>query len=290
MTIDRAEIHKIQIVRLRVIDIERRAGAADTVELPATAVFATFRTCVRDVAFLDEFTDARHPVLEDGAAYTRLIEIVCGLHSPMAGETQVQGQFKTFLDALDNRTHQWLRRLGQQVLADARRIRETHLQGLGSRTYGSAVRRHTQSCSRVAIIGAGALAREIHEYVAEAHEVDVWTRARLQQLQLAPASTPPAGESTTLVVAAPVDADTITRVAGVYPSLIQVIDLRAADEVTALPIGVPSHDLVDLFADALVPNASVARIADARAAAARCGRCFDSREELHPFGWEDLCA
>lgn len=208
----------------------------------------------------------------------------------MAGETQVQGQFKTFLDALDGRTHQWLRRLGQQILADARRIRETHLQGLGSRTYGSAVRRHTQSCSRIAIIGAGALAREIHEYVAEAHEVDVWTRARLQQLQLAPLSAPAAVESTTLVVAAPVDAETISRVARVYPSLTQVIDLRAADEVTPLPEGVPAHDLTDIFADAQASNASAARIAAARAEAARCGHRFDSREELHPFGWEDLCA
>ncbi len=290
MTIDPVRIHKIQIVRLRVIDLERRASAADVSAVPAGDVFATFRTCVRDVVFLDEFADSRHPVLEDGAAYSRLLEIVCGLHSPMAGETQVQGQFKTFLDALDKRTHQWLRRLGQQVLADARRIRDTHLQGLGSRTYGSAVRRHTQSCSRVAIIGAGALAREIHEYVAEAHEVDVWTRARLQQLQFAPASAPAAIESTTLVVAAPVDAETITRVAGVYPSLVQVIDLRAADEVTTLPAGVPAHNLGDIFADAQMAHTSDARIAAARADAARCGRGFDSREELHPFGWEDLCA
>lgn len=290
MTIDPAKIHKIQIVRLRVIDIERRADATDALELPATAVFAIFRTCVRDVIFLDESAESRHPVLEDGAAYTRVVEIVCGLHSPMAGETQVQGQFKTFIDALDHRSHQWLRRLGQQVLADARRIRETHLQGLGSRTYGSAVRRHTQSCSRVAIIGAGALAREIHEYVAQAHEVDVWTRARLQQLQFAPASAPAAVESTTLVVAAPVDADTITRVAGVYLSLVQVIDLRAADEVTTLPLGVPSHDLVDIFADAQASHTSGARIAEARVDATRCGHHFDSREELHPFGWEDLCA
>jgi len=290
MTNGPAKIHKIHIVRLRVIDLERRAGSAEESGLPETAVCAVFRTCVREVIFLDEFADTSHPMLEDGVAYARLIEIVCGLHSPMAGETQVQGQFKTFLDALDGRTHQWLRRLGQQVLADARRIRDTHLQGLGSRTYGSAVRRHTQSCARIAIIGAGALAQEIHEYVAEAHEVDVWTRARLQQLQLALASEPASVETTTLVVAAPVDAETITRVARVYPSLTQVIDLRAADEVTPLPVGVPAHDLTDIFADAQASHTATARVAGALAEAGRCGHRFDSREELHPFGWEDLCA
>lgn len=290
MTIACGDVHKIQIMRLRVIDRERRAGSPEQTDVPADGVCAVFRTCVRDVVFLDEFAGARHPVLEDGAAYTRLIEIVCGLHSPMTGETQVQGQFKTFLDGLNGRTHQWLRRLGQQVLADARRIRDTHLQGLGSRTYGSAVRRHTQSCSRIAIIGAGALAREIHEYVAEAHEVDVWTRARLQQLQLSALSAPVAIESTTLVVAAPVDAESITQVARVYPSLTQIIDLRAVDEVTPLPAGVPAHDLTGVFADTQASTVAAERIANARDEAGRCGRRFDSREELHPFGWEDLCA
>lgn len=277
-------------MRLRLIDVDRRARSLGPSSLPTEGLLATFRTCVRDVLFVDDDADTDLPVLEDGEAYTRLLEIVCGLHSPMAGETQVQGQFKTFLDSLGSPAHKWLRRLGQQVLTDAREIRETHLRGLGSRTYGSAVRRHAQESARVAIIGAGALAHEVHAYVAETHAVDVWTRARLQELRLNPRSTPAALDATTLVVAAPVDANVIAGVAAVYPALRRVIDLRAADEVTPLPTGIPAQTLTDVFADTQNTEASSAKIAAARAAAVRCGRRFDAREELHPFGWEDLCA
>lgn len=251
---------------------------------------ATFRTCVRDVVFVDDSGASPRSTLEDGAAYARLLEIVCGLHSPMAGETQVQGQFKAFLDGLDPKPFGWLRRLGQQVLTDARMIRECHLRDLGSRTYGSAVRRHAQSSARVAIIGAGALAREVHAYVAETHAVDVWTRARLQHLCAQPGPTPAAADSTTLVVAAPVSSDVIAAVAATYSALRRIIDLRAADEATPLPAGVPSQTLGDVFANSSVTEASAAKVAAARTAAARCGHRFDAREELHPFGWEDLCA
>ncbi len=252
-------------------------------------VIATFRTCVRDVFFMDEDAEATHTILEDGAAYARVLEVVCGLHSPMAGETQVQGQFKTFLDSLVAPDITWLRRLGQQILSDARVIREQHLRGLGSRTYGSAVRRHAQTSARVAIIGAGALAQEIQAYVEETHTVDVWTRARLQQQLQVPVSSV-ATDTTTLVVAAPVDAVVIATVAAAYPALTRIIDLRAADEATPLPAGVPTQTLTDVFADTQTAGASSTKLDAARTAAARCGRRFDAREELHPFGWEDLCA
>jgi glutamyl-tRNA reductase len=278
-------------VRLRLIDIERGVPTGGRSSVPAAGVVATFRTCVRDLLFLDDNAGASgFPVVEGGAAYTRLVEIVCGLHSSMVGETQVQGQFKTFLEALDAPAHQRLRRLGRQVLTDARTIREAHLRGLGSRTYGSAVRRHSRGCSRVAIIGAGVLAQEIHQYVAETHAVDVWTRARLQQLHLDAVVVPAGVDPTTLVVAAPVDSAAIAMVAASYPALCRIIDLRADDESTPLPSGVPARTLADVFASARTTGAARAKIDAARAAAARCGQRFDAREELRPFGWEDLCA
>lgn len=240
--------------------------------------------------FVEEAVAPPPSTLADGAAYARLLEIVCGLHSPMAGETQVQGQFKRFLDSLDAGSCGWLRRLGQHILTDARTIRECHLRDLGSRTYGSAVRRHAQWSARVAIIGAGDLAQDVHAYVVETHAVDVWTRARLQHLCAQPVPVPVADDRTTLVVAAPVDADMIATVAAAYPVLDRIVDLRASDEATPLPCGVPTYPLADVFASAGVTEAAAARLAAARTAAAQCGRRFDAREELHPFGWEDLCA
>ena len=265
-------------MRLRLTD--RRRGSEGH-----TDGLATFRTCLRAITFIDD--GARRVDLEDGAAYAHLVEVVCGLQSPMAGETQIQGQFKAFLDGLDGRTHAWLKRLGQQVLADARVIREAHLRDLGSRTYGSAVRRHVRDLTRVALIGAGVLAREIHDYIDAAHVVDVWTRATLDH-PARPAARTAAGAGTAVVIAAPIGADAIARVRSAYPDVRRVLDLRADDERTPIA-DVPVLALADLFS-AHQADGTDARLCEARAAAARCGRRFDAREELHPFGWEDLCA
>src|SRR6058998_3280093 len=104
---------------------------------PGTAVW---RTCLREVTFADHGAGEARALIE-GDAYRLLLEILCGLQSPMLGETQVMGQFKAFLASLGP-DHGWLNRLGQRLLADAREIRTRYLQGLGSRSYGSAVRRY----------------------------------------------------------------------------------------------------------------------------------------------------
>src|SRR5262245_7763142 len=117
---------------------------------PLPAGVPVWRTCLREVTFWEHPNDVAvtsddpRPLVE-GEAYRLLLEILCGLQSPMLGETQVLGQFKTFLTTLDA-DQAWLSRLGQRLLADAREIRTEHLQGLGSRSYGSAVRRHLESC------------------------------------------------------------------------------------------------------------------------------------------------
>ena len=251
---------------------------------------AAFRTCVRTIVFLDEDDEELvaedHPVLEGGHAYSRLVEVVCGLHSPMVGETQVHGQFKSFLDGLASPAHQWVGRLGQQILRDARLIRETHLRGLGSRTYGSAVRRHARDSRRIAIIGAGVLAQEIVDYVADSHTVDIWTRSRILTAHSSPAS----DDLTVLVIAAPVDSSAIVAVAAAYPRIARIIDLRADAESKPLPAGASALTLQEVFAKARSAESESSEVAAARLAAAECGRRFETREDVRPFGWEDLCA
>src|SRR5437660_360192 len=112
---------------------------------------ATWRTCLREVVFDDAIEHAPAvsrgdgKFLIEGEAYRTVLEILCGLQSPMLGETQVMGQFKAFPATL-GRDQAWLNRLGQRLLGDAREVRTLHLQGLGSRSYGSAVRRYLADC------------------------------------------------------------------------------------------------------------------------------------------------
>jgi glutamyl-tRNA reductase len=262
----------------------------------------TWRTCLREVSFLREPAAPAHPaeLLRDDEAYRVLLEVLCGLRSPMAGETQVLGQFKTFLaDAAVD--HAWLLPLGQRLLADARAVRDRHLRGLGSRSYGSAVRRRVADCPRIAIIGAGALADEILPFVAEGRVVDQWTRRHpaadgaaavastflIQDWQSAPI----AQERTAIVVAAPVATSDVMRVASRYGDVACAVDLRAEPDAP-LAIGAAIiFTLSQIFQDMESARASSsAPIEAARREIARRSLAFAAREQVRPFGWDDLCA
>jgi glutamyl-tRNA reductase len=272
--------------------------------IPAGA--PTWRTCLREIAFSNETArdasaaDATRR-LNEGDAYRLLLEILCGLQSPMVGETQVMGQFKTFLATLD-REHAWLGRLGQRLLGDARDIRTRYLQGLGSRSYGSAVRRHLADGRHAVLIGTGKLAHEVLPFLAdEGRSVDHWGRRddaatsgagvtyrTLDQIDDLAATM---DQPTVLIIAAPVPSDVVQRVAARYAGLRSVIDLRAELTNEPLHVAAPIVTLQDLFAQMNAANLFASRHVDAaRADIVRRSRQFEFRDELRPFGWDDLCA
>lgn len=261
-----------------------------------------WRTCLREVLFSecpDPLDGAGGTPLLDGRAYRLLLEILCGLQSPMIGETQVVAQFKSFLAELPPE-HAWIRRTGQRLLADARQVRTTHLQGLGARSYGSAVRGCIGPSEPAVLIGTGKLAVDIIPYLAEGgRALHQWGRApvgqtrpgvcyrSLESLDSFPGSEEPA----VLVIAAPAPSSTIARVAAAYRGLIRVIDLRA--EAEADPVGGPVETITlrELFA--FMDDASrgvLAQVEAARAEIADRSRRYEVRDEVRPFGWEDLCA
>ncbi len=278
--------------------LHQAPGAAD---VPAGAVL--WRTCLRDVIFLGEDADARPDVITDGAAYALLVEIVCGLRSPLIGETEVQAQFKAFLASPAAREHGALVRLGPRVLADAKLIRSRHLQGFGAHSYSGLVGGHVPANARVALVGTGALAAEIASALLPRHRIDQWGRrapaavlppASLTRFQLFSAADPVVVQSTdpaVLVIAAPAGSIELNRIAAGYPNLFRIIDLRPADERTPLESRTPAVTLDDLFTEAGADaRAAAAPVAAARAEAAELGRAYVNRDELRPFGWDDLCA
>ena len=278
------------------------AGPGETAVPPGAPVW---RTCLREVHFADAASKTDSVVtsgfaLADGDAYRLLLEILCGLKSPMLGETQVMGQFKVFLSSLDG-THGWLNRLGQRLLADARDIRTRHLQGLGSRSYGSAVRRHLSDCAHAALIGTGKLAQEVLPFLADdGRQVDQWGRRddaastrkgvtyrTLDAMDQAPWST----TVTVLVIAAPAASTLVNRVIRRYPLLTQVIDLRGEIDHAPLDTRARIVTLQDLFSQMTEANTFAARhVEAAKADIASRSRRYEMRDELRPFGWDDLCA
>ena len=271
--------------------------------LPSGAV--VWRTCLREVAFLTEHShEATSPGVEGRDAYTLLVEIVSGLRSPLVGETEVQAQFKAFLSSLDPAHHASLHRLGQRVLRDARVIRRNHLQGVGAHSYGRLTARYVRAGVRVAVVGTGALAFEVIATLGRDFIIDQWGRSApaaqgsgiqppaFRALSAAASTGVVSATPGVLIIAAPASREDLDAVAACYPGLESVIDLRAERERTPLALG-PAVGLVtldDLFADAGGESIGVERVRAARADAARLGDAYASQEELHPFGWDDVCA
>jgi glutamyl-tRNA reductase len=270
---------------------------------PAPPDAARWRTCLREVAFLGDASAPSPdvPVTFDGDAYALLLEIVCGLRSPLIGETEVQAQFKAFLASLDRARHGTIFSLGQRILADAKTIRQQHLQGFGTHSYGHLVRAHVAPGQHLVIIGTGALAQEILGALADRPAVDQWGRkpehadaagdhVRYRLLADAPreaVSTAPA----TIVIAAPADPADLDAVSRTYARIDRVVDLRAIDQQTPVAFGAALVTLDDLFDEARAAGAAPARSVDAAHRDIEAlARAFGQREELHPFGWDDVCA
>ena len=133
-----------------------------------------WQTCLRQIALGHQDWDlqTQHPVqvYHGKDAYRFLLEIGCGLHSPMVGETEVFGQFRKLVDEVKSSSHSahaWLADVLEQIRLDIKKIRARHLVGLGSQSYGSLIRKKTKSADGVSIIGGGHLAQEILPWLAK---------------------------------------------------------------------------------------------------------------------------
>ena len=262
---------------------------------PLPSGVPVWRTCLREVAFVEDSETPRDATLvRDGEAYALLVEIVCGLRSPIMGETEVQAQFKAFLTSLTGTPHYDLIGLGQRVLADAKMIRHRYLQGLGVHSYGQLAVSRLPNEGHVALVGHGALALEVRQALGAARSVDVWTRREVSEparlLSAARSCGVVSFDRTTLVVAAPAPTADLLNLRACYPRLSEVVDLRASVHGSCWPADLTVVSLEDIFSAAERTPASLQRVADARQAIDALARGYRPRDHVRPLGWEDVCA
>ncbi|MBX3022669.1 MAG: hypothetical protein KF799_13435 [Bdellovibrionales bacterium] len=249
-------------------------------------------TCLRSLAFADGKPDfelhSDDEIYTQERAYQFLLEIVCGLHSPIVGETEVFGQFKAFAQAwceLDPRRMS----LVQRLLNEAKTIRAAHLSHMGTQSYGSWLRKNLD-CKRVHVIGAGHLSREILPYLAKHAEVVVHSRdpRKVDFHQEVQALDARAFDEGALVIAAPVTAADVRRwLAGAKPK--QIIDLR--DTSTADPIRADAIPLEHIFGDIRQAKARLLPVVERiKSEILSCSRSLAAEEKVRPQGWDDLCA
>ena len=303
------------IDQLVILNLRHEARA----KMPAVLNGLEWQTCLRRILFLNRFENsALIQAAEDSVsgnvevyrgreAYGFLLEVICGLNSPLVCETAVMGQFREFCShaRLPNTPWGWfLRQFIANVLVDAKRVRHDHLQGIGSQSYGSLVRQHVKGMPTVAVLGAGKLAREILPWLIGKTSARLfyrnWQHAKdlLQEypeLQLDQYSNGDAGwqqEETGLVIAAPLKAAEVESwVRSQSSTFSKCLDLRGDAATDPITLPIPVIKLSELF-DALRTERQrlEGRVETARAEIKQLVQRQAHQAQFRPFGWEDLCA
>jgi glutamyl-tRNA reductase len=274
-----------------------------------------WHTCLRRITLLHKSESATLiPTLPEGAeiyegqaAYNFLLEVICGLRSPLVAETAVMGQFKEFCASARFPMNEWgafLRRLTSDLLVDAKRVRSRHLEGLGSQSYGGMVRQHLKGVPSVVVLGAGQLAEEILPWIAGKTDVTVCARnlehakaltEQFEEIHLAQFTVgEPIDETreTAIVIAAPIKAvDVETWMKAQATPLVKVIDLRGEAESDPIHSSLPVIRLSEMFAALRNERPKlIARVAAARDEITKAAQRLIEQAQFRPFGWEDLCA
>ncbi|MFN2577087.1 MAG: hypothetical protein ABR607_05290 [Pyrinomonadaceae bacterium] len=305
------------IDQLVIVNLRREARD----KMPAVLNGVEWHTCLRRILFLNalenrdliatieghDFISPAVEIFRGQQAYAFLLEVICGLNSPIVGETAVMGQFKEFLlNAKFPKTSSgnFLRELATNLMIDAKRVRARHLQGIGSQSYGSLVRQHVKEMPAVAVLGSGKLAREILPWLIGKTKVRVfyrsWQHAQdLQQqypeIELAQYNDDRIGwepAEAGLVIAAPMKAEDVARwTQAQSASFTKCLDLRGEASTDPITLPRPVIKLHELFEALRAERERLAQhVEAARAEITQLVQRQAQQAQFRPFGWEDLCA
>ncbi|OYZ18948.1 MAG: hypothetical protein B7Y39_12600 [Bdellovibrio sp. 28-41-41] len=271
-----------------------------------------FETCLRQIAVLDSDLFLTHSEYKNFAAqnpgsveifkgehaYQFVLEVICGLHSLIKGETEIFGQFKDFTvqskTVIENLN---MTDLFKQLLTDCKILRSTRIQNWSHNTYGSVTRKLLTAKDGVALLGAGQLAEEIAPWLKQVKNKSVLLRrprnlaAPFDSFQVEMTDRLNASqEITVLVVAANVTNTEIESFVNHWPNLRMVVDWRGDEQW--LPKKTEQVFLLhDLKAnDEKSKEDQQMRIQlvseDIQVKALE----FSKKAKHNPWGWEDFCA
>ncbi|MGE4133141.1 MAG: hypothetical protein AB7F86_15975 [Bdellovibrionales bacterium] len=252
-----------------------------------------FSTCLRSLAFTAaESAEPDDEIYSQAAAYSFLLEVICGLHSPIVGETEVFGQFKTF-------AKDWLKQdekrgpLIQRLFNDAKEIRTRYLSGLGHQSYGSWLRKRVQG-SDVHILGAGQLVQEIAPHLVKVARSVIVHARRPEQVKIINVEIRSLARRTfeagTLIVAAPMTSNEIQLWMGERTPHV-IYDLRADSSLDSIDNRASRIVLDQLFAEIEANKSRLIPIVEqVKNEIQNCGRRWLTQEFVRPQGWDDLCA
>jgi len=264
-----------------------------------------WKTCLRQIAFLPQNVvevpfEEGDEIFSGQEAFAFLLEIICGLRSPIVGETEIFGQFKTFASlALENQNSLTLplRGLFQSLIQTAKSVRAEHLVGLGSQGYGSLVRKLSKKDSAITLLGSGQLVEEILPWVAKEKTLQLVCRQPIKAHRLAEkypslkidALATVEEVHATLVVAAPLtDAELLAWLQ--TRSVQKILDLRGELENPELFKDYQFIGLKDVFKNIEENKKDLSqRVITLKGVVQSRAQEYFERSLYRPYGWEDLC-
>lgn len=264
-----------------------------------------WKTCLRQIAFLPEQL-VELPYEEGDEIYTGqdafafLLEIICGLRSPIIGETEIFGQFKNFTsEALvqQNAMTLQLRGFFQSLIQTAKSVRAEYLVGLGSQGYGSLVRKLSKNDKAVTLLGSGQLVEEILPWVAKEKALQVVCRQPVKASRFAEkypslkidALSTVQDVHSCLVVAAPLtDAELLEWLK--KRAVHKVLDLRGELQNPELFKDYQFIGLKDVFKSIEENKKDLSqRVQTLKGVVQSRAQEYFERSLYRPYGWEDLC-
>lgn len=276
---------------------------------------AVWKTCLRQVLICEESELSSHEILDNdliltGAeAFNFLIEVLCGLHSPIVGETEVLGQFRLFVESRkslgdpcfqDNQ--KWL----QFLFSEVKRIRTQYLVGIGSHSYGSLLRKFSKDSDGISLIGSGHLATEIIPWLSHKKDLSVFARSpekawplkeKIPHLQVHSMKCPHEVNET-LIIAAPVsDEFLVAKIENSKHKIKTVFDLRGELNNIQGLLAERGHThiqfvpLNEFFKTLEHHKQELAnKVKEIQEVIRERSLAFVNRIELRPHGWDDICA
>lgn len=268
-----------------------------------------WKTCLRQILFTTSASIHEYKILDNDLVLTSkdaivfLTEVLCGLQSPVFGETEVFGQFKAFLDSVQSDHHnilpahaKWIRFLFELV----KNLRTEYIIGLGSNSYGSTLRKLTRDVPHLSILGAGQLATEILPWISKNKSIKLLVRnpekyntlaAKFSNVEICDLYAATSFEKA-LIVAAPIEnADLIGLINQAAQKPEFIYDLRntgfEALGHTLKNIRLISlSDFFEIFNEDKIKFEKL-KIKISEVIQQRCEQ-YAQRSEMRPLGWDDL--
>jgi glutamyl-tRNA reductase len=271
-----------------------------------TPSFLVWKTCRRQILFLDLLQANQVETLPNADFHSGLdaevflVEVLCGLRSPLVGETEVFGQFKDWWKALpeDLPWKNQNRRRIEAIFSLVKSVRERVLCGSGSQSYGSLLRRHLEKNQTVDLIGAGHLVKELLPWVQSKAGFRIWCRdpdkAQFAQGKaeriLHLSETAPA--SPVIVVAAPLSHSELEAwlMAKDFSEEHQLFDLRADSEKFKPSVTPRLHLTLQDFSTRTEEFQQDVQDLYSRAMhlIGEWKSLQETKSQIRPYGWDDL--